>query len=81
MSTDHGVIIEFLLSSGCRNQELCLLNVRDADTAKREAKILGKGDKERIVYFSETAAIVINEYLKTRPKDTPPSLWTSLESQ
>lgn len=62
------VIIEFLLSTGCRSRELCKLDVDDIASEERRA-IIRNGGRSRVVFFSETVAILLKEYLKTHPKN------------
>ena len=58
-------ILELLDSSGMRCNELIQLNIEDIDLNSLEGIIHhGKGDKERVFYFSEVAAMYIREYLK-----------------
>lgn len=64
-------IICFLLSTGCRISEMTQLNRNDVDLKNRECKVLGKGNKERIVYIDSVTAMTINEYLKNRTDDSP----------
>ncbi len=56
-------IIELLLATGLRVSELINIKTNDLDLKERSIKILGKGKKERIVYFGEYALRNINEYL------------------
>ena len=44
-------IIDLLNSTGMRVGELVNLDIADMDFEERECVVLGKGDKERIVYF------------------------------
>lgn len=44
-------IIDLLYSTGMRVGELVRLNIEDIDFNERECVVLGKGDKERRVYF------------------------------
>ena len=73
-------IICFLLSTGCRISEVVWLNREDVDIKNRECKVLGKGNKERIVYIDSVAAIALDEYLKSR-KDDYPALFIGRGSQ
>lgn len=59
-------MVEFLLSSGVRVGELSGLKVGDVDFSSRTARVIGKGDKERTVYFSEQAGFYLGSYLKSR---------------
>ena len=69
-------IIFFLLSSGCRISEMIALNRVDVDLEKLECKILGKGNKERIIYLSPVAGMYIKQYFDER-KDTNEALFLS----
>lgn len=64
-------IICFLLTTGCRITEMVQLNRSDIDLSKLECKVLGKGDKERIVYMDSITGMLISEYLKSRTDDKP----------
>lgn len=59
-------IIFFLLTTGCRISEVCSLNKDDLDFSNLECTVLGKGNKERVVYFDEVTQMVVQEYLSTR---------------
>lgn len=59
-------LIEFLLSTGCRVSEVAGLNKRDINWKDGECKVLGKGDKERLVFINDAAMLYLEEYLKTR---------------
>lgn len=69
-------IIEVLLSTGCRINELTGLSRKDVDFRSGKAKVLGKGNKERWVYFNRKAAMYLERYLDTR-KDDSPALFVS----
>ena len=62
-------LIEMLASTGMRIGELVLLNRDDIDFIERECKVLGKGDKERIVYFDARTKLHLQEYLTSREDD------------
>ena len=59
-------ILHFLASSGCRISEMCELNRDAVDLERLECIVHGKGNKERVVYLSEVAGMVIREYLTSR---------------
>ena len=62
-------ILELLYSSGMRVSELCSLNVQDLDYKNRYIRVFGKGKKERIVPFSQSAKDVIIRYIDTLRKE------------
>ncbi len=67
-------ILEILYSCGIRLSELTGLHVRDIDLEGRVVRVLGKGNKERIIPLGGQAAVAVADYLKGRhdpPGDTP----------
>lgn len=64
-------LFDFMYSSGCRVSEICNLDITDIDLDKREALVLGKGDKERVVYLSARAIVSMKDYLQHRNDDCP----------
>lgn len=58
-------ILELLFSTGLRVSELCSLS-RDLDLKKDEFSIRGKGDKVRVVFFSQNAKESVKKYLEKR---------------
>ncbi len=56
------IIVEFLLSSGCRIRELYLLDKSDVMLDNRTARVMGKGGKIREVHFSVTCALLLERY-------------------
>lgn len=59
-------LVEFLLSTGCRADEVCKLNISDINFAKNEAVVLGKGSKQRKVFVDDICLMYLKEYLETR---------------
>lgn len=59
-------IIEFLLSTGCRIEETTNLNISDIDFIKQECKVLGKGNKERVVFLNDVCTMHLKQYLDSR---------------
>lgn len=72
-------IIDLLASTGMRVGEMVLLNREDINFNERECVVLGKGNKERIVYFDARTKIHLQNYLNSR-KDENPALFVSLNS-
>jgi site-specific recombinase XerD len=71
-------LIDFLASTGMRVGELVLLNRDDIDFTNRECVVLGKGNKQRRVYFDARAKIHLQNYLSSR-SDENPALFVSLQ--
>lgn len=57
-------ILELLYASGMRAFELCALKTNNIDFRNRTLRILGKGNKERVIPFSLTAKEAMQKYLK-----------------
>ena len=72
-------IIDMLSSTGMRIGEMVLLNREDIDFDERECVVLGKGDRQRIVYFDARTKIHLKEYLDSRT-DNEESLFVSLKA-
>ena len=70
-------LIDLLASTGMRVGELVLLNRDDIDFTNRECVVLGKGNKQRKVYFDARAKIHLQNYLHARTDDNP-ALFVSL---
>lgn len=60
---DHA-ILELLYASGLRVSELCGLTIEGVDLRQRTVRVIGKGDKERIVPFGAPAASALTRYLE-----------------
>jgi integrase/recombinase XerD len=69
-------LIEFLISTGCRLSEVTGVNIEDINWYEMSLNVIGKGNKERKVYFSTKAKILIKKYLENR-KGKSPALFTS----
>lgn len=72
-------IIDLLASTGMRVGEMVLLNREDIDFTERECIVLGKGDKERPVYFDARTKLHLRQYLDERC-DENPALFVSLKA-
>ncbi|WP_251548846.1 site-specific tyrosine recombinase/integron integrase [Pumilibacter intestinalis] len=72
-------IIDMLASTGMRVGEMVLLNREDVDFQERECVVLGKGDKERPVYFDARTKLHLQQYLDSRIDDNP-ALFVSLKA-
>lgn len=71
-------IIDMLASTGIRVGELVKLNRGDIDFENRECIVLGKGNKQRRVYFDARTKIHLQRYLKNRTDDNE-ALFVSLQ--
>ncbi len=67
ISTDEGLkrrlLIEMFYSTGCRVSEIINIKVKDIDFKDKKIRIMGKGSKERIVYYGDYAKKYLDKYL------------------
>jgi len=59
-------LLETLRCTGARVGELVSLRRGDLDYANRTARVIGKGDRERVVYFDDAAWQAVQAYLAAR---------------
>jgi integrase/recombinase XerD len=71
-------IIEFLYATGLRVSELVNLNRSDIDPNANSLKVIGKGNKERVVIYSDVAKFYLQNYLNER-KDDNDALFVSVK--
>ncbi|MGN0489108.1 MAG: tyrosine recombinase XerC [Ruminococcus sp.] len=62
-------ILTLFLNCGLRLSELCGLNYNDIHTDKT-MRVVGKGNKERIIYLNDACIKAINDYMEVRPNDS-----------
>lgn len=62
-------ILTIFLNCGLRLSELVGINLSDISFDNRTLRVLGKGNKERIVYLNDTTIAAIKDYIASRPKD------------
>lgn len=70
LSKRDRAILEFFLSTGCRVAEVGNVKISDIDFINKTLLVIGKGNKERIVYFTERCKRAIMNYLKERSDKT-----------
>lgn len=70
-------MIDFLVSTGVRVGELVRINISDINFNERQCVVLGKGNKERTVYFNARAKVHLQNYIAMR-QDSEPALFVSL---
>ncbi|MBN1698353.1 MAG: tyrosine recombinase XerC [Spirochaetales bacterium] len=59
-------VFEFLYTTGCRVAEAVGIDVTDIDLKKGIARVVGKGDKERIVFIGKKTGEILKDYLSKR---------------
>ncbi len=57
------LIVELLYATGIRVGELCSLDIDAVDTERRVLRVIGKGDKERVVPYGAPAQAALDEWL------------------
>lgn len=62
-------LLELLYSTGCRLEEIEQMKKQDIDWQRLQIKVVGKGDKERIVYINATCQVHLRRYLMSRTDD------------
>ena len=56
--------------------EIVNVNISDIDFNTNKLKVIGKGDKQRVVYFNDKTKLYLENYIATR-KDNNPALFIS----
>jgi integrase/recombinase XerD len=80
-------LFELIYSAGLRVSEAVGINIRDIDLKGGTAKVRGKGNKERLVFFGREAVTRLERYLQdSRPKlagkvDKSPALFIGISGR
>lgn len=70
-------MIEMLYATGMRISELLNLKIIDMDINRCVVKVLGKGSKERLIPFGESALEALNSYFSVRKNSTSKEVFLS----
>jgi len=70
-------ILELLYATGIRRAELAGLSVSDVDFDRKTVRVIGKGNKERYVFFTNAAADALQRYLAVRRGSPDGALFVS----
>ena len=70
-------MIEMLYATGMRISELVNLKITDIDMNRSVIKVMGKGSKERLIPFGESASEALFNYLKTRKDSSSKEVFIS----
>lgn len=68
-SARNNAIISLFLNTGTRASELINIDIQDIDFKNNSIIVHGKGNKERIVYFTDSCKEKLMRYLNTRFKN------------
>ena len=64
-------VIETIYGTGIRSSEVTGLTIQNVNFAQNQLKVLGKGNKERLVPFGSKLAEILRGYLETRKMNFP----------
>lgn len=59
-------LVEFLYSTGCRVSECNHVDISDINFEEKELTVIGKGNKERVVYLTDDCVKVLKKYIRNR---------------
>jgi len=62
-------LVEVMYSSGLRVAEAAGMNLEDIDFWNETVRVVGKGDRERLIPIGQTALFALRDYLKLRGSD------------
>ena len=74
-------ILELLYASGIRRAELIGIDVADVSFEDRTIRVIGKGNKERVVFFNEATEKALQAYLRVRPRCADGALFVSRQNR
>lgn len=69
-------LLELLYATGCRLEEVEQMKKQHIDWQRLQIKVIGKGNKERVVYINATCQVHLRKYLMSRLDDNPAVLVT-----
>lgn len=72
MNPREVLIIELLLSTGCRVSELVSLSFKDYNKENDSITVIGKGNKQRVLYLNAKAKMALENYLLKVPHEVGP---------
>ncbi|EAG2951832.1 site-specific recombinase, partial [Listeria monocytogenes] len=67
MNPREALVIELLLSTGCRVSELVSLSFKDYNEENDSITVIGKGNKQRVLYLNAKAKMALKNYLLKVP--------------
>jgi site-specific recombinase XerD len=78
-------LLRMFACTGLRLAELTNVKLTDVDLAARTVKVIGKGDKERMVRFDAKASKALDRYIRTRAEEHKqkdrPQLWLGINNR
>ena len=70
-------VVRLLHRTGARISEVLAMNLEQVDTIERKFQVVGKGNKQRWCFYSEDAALVLDEYVRYYRHSNSPALFTA----
>ena len=62
-------MVTLFLNCGMRVSELAGINLPDLDREYRSVRVIGKGNKERIIYLNESCCTALSQYMQERMQE------------
>lgn len=69
LNTRERALIEVLYSTGCRLSEVSNMKQDDVDWSSGAISVIGKGNKERVVYLNSRSKYYLERYLNSREEN------------
>lgn len=79
IGTRNRAMIAFMLDTGVRRTEAANLELEHLDLAEGQARIIGKGRKERFVFFAPSTTELLKRWLAIRGDEPGTLFWLSFE--
>jgi site-specific recombinase XerD len=79
IGTRNRAMIAFMLDTGVRRAEVANLELENLDTQEGQARIIGKGRKERLVFFAPSTTELLKRWLTIRGDEPGSLFWLSFE--
>jgi integrase/recombinase XerD len=70
-------LVKLLHRTGARISEILALNLCDLDLEQCKFQVVGKGNRQRMCFYSEDAAILLKKYLRCYRHSQCPALFTA----
>ena len=80
-STRGRAILRTFLDCGLRASELINLQVKNVDFMAGRMKVRGKGDRDRVLWFSGCTQAALEAWLEVKPPSSSPLVFTSLDGK
>lgn len=65
---ERRLLVEMFYSTGCRVGEMVNIKISDIDFSSKTIKVMGKGSKERVVYYGDYASKYLEDYLNDKDR-------------